>query len=1318
MKLEILSPRKVLSKAYLRQTVVQKDIETFVFELKRMFERFNARESEENHKSLMSDFLKSVYYAHQYEINTKQRHDLVIHLGKSHQDAVGVIIETKKYTNKSEMISPEKPNVKALHELIRYYLIERLQDENHQVKHLIITDLYKCYIFDEVWFHQNIYENATVKKEYKDWKNSGHNTDFFYKNIAAKGIEKMEKDIPCVCIDMFALYESIKDCTEINDTLPNLPQIIDTYKLFSPQHLLKLAFSNDSNSLNKAFYNEFLHIIGLTEVKDGGKKLIQRKAVADREAGSLLENALNQILLQQGNYAQTNENESFSLALELCITWLNRILFLKLLEAQLIRYHNGDRKYAFMNIEYIDQFDILNELFFEVMAIPEDQRRPEVAARYGHIPYLNSSLFDRSESEIQTHVSIANLKDRLEISLFGQTVLKDEKGTPLKGKMNSLRYLLLFLDAYNFGSTEEGQMQQDNKTLINAAVLGLIFEKINGYQDGSFFTPSYITMYMCRETLRRAVVQKVAEKENIAIDNFEDLMAYCRRFFKKDDLLRLNTHINSLKICDPAVGSGHFLVSALNELICIKSDLGILIDENGLPLRYQITIENDELFVIDAQTNDLFEYHFDKQNKLVPQLQTVQKTLFEEKRNLIENCLFGVDINPKSVMICRLRLWIELLKSAYYYAGTVVSSQPPQRGGANSQTPQKNNQTPTLPPLGGAGGGQPSSLFPFGGGGQPSSLSPFDGGEQPSSFPPFDGGGQPPLLYLQTLPNIDINIKTGNSLISKLHINDNYNRFTSKQQETIRRILPKYKTQVDDYKRVYHKGAKAQIIKDIAKYKAEFQRLYNPNDADYLNWQKKENEILALNREMSFDENYTERLEQLQTEAAELEQKYKSKMAVFKNAFEWRYEFPEVCDEEGKFVGFDVVIGNPPYIQLQDNGGVLANLFENMKYATFERAGDIYALFYEKGFQILKTNGFLSFITSSQWIKAGYGKSLREYFLSQNPLLLMLLGPNIFDTATVDTNILIAQKASYQKQLNGTIITEGSEIINNTYLPISMPYVNTESWLILDNEKQAFREKLISKSKPLKEWDIKIYRGVLTGYNEAFLIDEAKRNELINEDANAAQIIRPILRGREIHKYYTKWEGGYLIATHNGVKSKNIEKINIDVYPNIKDYLDSFGLRLINRSDRGDTHYNLRNCAYLFEFSKEKVIWKRIGSILRFSYSNEEMYCLDSTCIATGEKIKYLTAFLNSKLAHYQLFEKAPRTGMGDLIISVQALEPLLVYYPSEKEEQPFINLVDKILDKKEKGEDTLALEKEIDQLVYALYALTPEEIALVEGQG
>lgn len=421
----------------------------------------------------------------------------------------------------------------------------------------------------------------------------------------------------------------------------------------------------------------------------------------------------------------------------------------------------------------------------------------------------------------------------------------------------------------------------------------------------------------------------------------------------------------------------------------------------------------------------------------------------------------------------------------------------------------------------------------------------------------------------------------------------------------------------------------------------------------------------------------------------------------------WMFGFKE---------GFDVVIGNPPYVQMQKDGGKLANMLKEGNFETYERTGDVYAIFYELGFNVLKNGGTHSFITSSQWLKANYGRSLRKFFLKKNPLVLIELGPGVFESATVDTNILIARNEPNQYKLKAAIIEHPDQINNlNSLIFQPISYLTEDAWAILNPAKQRIKQKIESKGKPLSKWNVKINFGIKTGYNEAFIIDEAKRNELVEADKKSTEIIKPVLRGREVDSYFTEWDGGYVINTHNGIKRAEVKPIDVAKYPSIKNYLDTFSSKLIERLDQGDTHYNLRNCAYLEEFGKEKIIWKRIGSQLRFSYSDQEIYCLDSTCIATGEKIKYLTALLNSSLCKYQLFENAPKTGMGDLIISVQALEPLYVYYPGASEEKRFNDLVDQILKLKKKNQDTTSLEKEIDVLVYKLYNLTYAEVKIVD---
>lgn len=411
---------------------------------------------------------------------------------------------------------------------------------------------------------------------------------------------------------------------------------------------------------------------------------------------------------------------------------------------------------------------------------------------------------------------------------------------------------------------------------------------------------------------------------------------------------------------------------------------------------------------------------------------------------------------------------------------------------------------------------------------------------------------------------------------------------------------------------------------------------------------------------------------------------------------------------------------------MQKDKGKLADLFKSAGYQKFERTGDIYALFYEFGFNVLALGGILTLITSSQWMKAGYGKSLRKLFLTRNPIKLAALGPGVFESATVDTNILIVKNEQKKNELSGIIVVNSEELKNlDKIRNYPMPYVDVEKWAILDNTEQTINHRINHKGKPLKDWDIKINFGIKTGYNQAFIIDEATKNDLVKTDSKSIDIIKPVLRGREIDKYFTEWDGGYIISTFPALK------IDIENYSSVKKYLESFlpklnqtGEKFINSIGEEESTRKLTvnkwfetqdPIGYYKELSKEKIIWKRIGSQLRFSYSDKEICCLDSTCICTGEKIKYLTALLNSKLCNYQLFENAPRTGMGDLIISVQALEPLMVYYPTNREQKIIENLFDKILYCKLRNQDTTLIESQIDNFVYKLYDLTYEEVKVID---
>ncbi len=496
------------------------------------------------------------------------------------------------------MLRVDNLNTKAFQELILYFLHDRITGKNLEIKYLVATNIYEWFVFDATVFEEMFAQNKDLVKQFTDFEEgrlSSKKTDFFYKQIAKPAIAAIKDEIAFTHFDIREYEEYLRNGNGQDDR-----ELIALFKLLSPEHLLKLPFANDSNRLDKSFYSELLYLIGLTETKTGSKKLIERKKEGDRDAGSLIENAINQLdsldkisrLEKPEQFGDTEQDRLFNVGLELAITWINRVLFLKLLEAQLIKYHKGDRAFSFLIWAKVQNYDDLNSLFFSVLARRQSERNEGVRAIFANVPYLNSSLFELTDIE-QSTIVISNLRDE-SLPIFASSVLKDSNGKRRSGKLNALEYLFEFLDAYDFSSEGSEDIQEENKTLINASVLGLIFEKINGYKDGSFFTPGFITMYMCRETIRRAVVQKFNESKGWDCQDIDQV------YDKIKDKPEANKIINSLRLCDPAVGSGHFLVSALNEIISIKSELKILLDGEGKTLRdYHVEVVNDELIVTD-----------------------------------------------------------------------------------------------------------------------------------------------------------------------------------------------------------------------------------------------------------------------------------------------------------------------------------------------------------------------------------------------------------------------------------------------------------------------------------------------------------------------------------------------------------------------------------------------------------------------------------------------------------------------------------------------------------------------------------------------
>ena len=1264
MKIE---PRKALNKAFLKIKPNRIGIELFKENLILLLDSIKEKESEEFHKNLISDFLKNTYYSPNHFINTKGRNDLVVHVSKEAKSNVGVIIEAKSPTNRTEMLSQKNINCKALQELVLYFLRERITHKNLEVKNVLVTNVNEWYIFDAQLFDKLFAQNKGFVKQFQDFeegKLSVTNTDFFYKEIAKPYIEIIVDKLEYTYFDLAAYDKILRNPDKADDA-----KLIVLYKLLSPEHLLKLSFANDSNSLDKNFYNELLHLIGLTETKEGGKKLIERPKVGQRNAGSLLENVINQLdsldklsrLPNVKQYGDTHEERLFTVGLELCITWVNRILFLKLLEAQLISYHKGDKSYAFLHKDLLHDYDNLNALFFMVLAKKPEERNDRVKTLFAKVPYLNSSLFEPTELEHQT-LFISGLEDDIQLPIVSGTVLKDANGKKLTGTHKSIDYFFDFLDAYDFASEGSEEIQEDNKTLINASVLGLIFEKINGYKDGSFYTPSFITMYMCKETIRRAVVQKFNETKGWNCEDFEGL------YNKIEDTKEANAIINSVKICDPAVGSGHFLVSALNEMIAIKHDLKVLVDREGKRLKeYQVDIVNDELIVTDE---DGLPFTYNPKSK---ESQRLQETLFHEKQTIIENCLFGVDINPNSVKICRLRLWIELLKNSYYQV--------------------------EVPPSGVRG--------------------------------------------LETLPNIDINIKCGNSLIARFGLDADLKEALKKSKLKIE----DYKRAVDQYRNAESKEQKRDMETLIAEIKTNFRTEINQNGKEIKELQKLKYEFnVKFDSAQLFETKLTKAEQKAKKDLADKIDKIETQLEeiksnkIYENAFEWRFEFPEVLNDEGDFVGFDVVIGNPPYVDAKKLAGISSILRE--RYKVYFSSADLSSYFFELGVNVLKSNGVFSFINTNKFFKTEYGKPLRS-FISRykiNSIINFEQVP-IFDEALVSSLIIVFEKnqvkedfifVEFNKEASPNNNFESLIEVRKTIL--SQNSINEDSWSFSNQNESDLIKRLYLNSKKIKDIDsIDIKRGVTTGFDPAFIINLSEYNSFIDIDPSYKNIIKPLLKGKEIKKYFCRKSDLFLlfIDWHFPLQNENKsfeenEKEFFTKYEDLYNHLLKYKKELSarNKEETGIRYewYALQRCAasYFENFDKTKIVWPLTAANWGFALDMNKHYLSSGGFMLISQKlsINYLLSVLNSSLMKYIFSMIGVMTAGGAFTLKKATIDEFPIKELSIEEQQPFIDKVDQILSlKKDNPEaDTSALEREIDFMVYALYGLSEEEIGIVEN--
>ncbi len=835
--------------------------------------------------------------------------------------------------------------------------------------------------------------------------------------------------------------------------------------------------------------------------------------------------------------------------------------------------------------------DVLEHLFYDAL----NKQNLNSVSRDFHpyfnskIPFLNGGLF---ESEYNWEGS----------KIFIENKIFEE--------------ILETFNRYNFTVKEEDPLDKD--VAVDPEMLGKIFENLLAQEErkstGSFYTPRPIVYYMVKESLFYYLKEHLEEipDEDLRtliegnIDGWNTLPP--DSVF--DNAEKIDKLLEDIKVVDPAVGSGAFIVSMLQEIAHMRIILS---------------------YYIDPKDQNRTEYKF--------------------KKHAIEKSIYGVDIASGAVDIAKLRLWLSL----------VVEHE---------------------------------------------------------------------IDEIEPLPNLDYKVMCGNSLISELIVGDiiiSLNPPSSKMtiDKRLRSIIEEFEEKKYRYFNIYNEKEKAElkleideIVKNYLSYRLEekekkfiktmnakkIQAIYNVSKKTGIELAKLADQINIIKKIKTDIQN--------------------SKISSF---FPWKFEFSEVFNNSGS--GFDIVIGNPPYIQLQkaiDKNTHYADLYKDLNYKTFERTGDIYALFYEKGIEILKEEGILTFITSNKWMRANYGKSLRKFLSEYEPLELIDLGPNVFESATVDTNILIIKKRKTNLKNLRAFTLDSKDKIDNLKDRDSFTLLSNlseDSWIILTPEEQRLKEKIEKIGTPLKEWDINIYYGIKTGFNEAFIIDGKTKVELIRKDPKSAEIIKPVLRGRDIKRYKAEFADLWLINTHNGYIDKSgnrIPPINVNDYSAIKEHLDKYWDRLKKRQDKGVTPYNLRNCAYLEEFEKEKIVWQRITHEPTFYLSKPDEFILDSMAFISGFKRevgRFILSILNSQLIRYWVYRNVHQYGDTGYRLSNQYVEQIPIPKIPEPQQRSFENLVDIIISKKQRGEDTSKEEFQIDLMVYKLYNLTYDEIKIIDPE-
>ncbi|GHP53288.1 hypothetical protein JP0044_05510 [Helicobacter pylori] len=1098
-----------------------------------------------------------------------------------------VLIEVKALNNKNEFPkNRENPLSKAFCQMV-FYFLDAIKN-NNSIKHAIICNANEFFLFDckDLLFLKEDKRVTDFHKDCDQKEGTDPSTKRFYSDLE----EYLKKD-----------FKGELRYTHFNLSSYDPKELPLIYQVLSHEVLLKQKKTLDANTLNKDFYEELLYILGLEEQNEKGKILIKP---------SRTQNSLSDALKKA--YKNLDDEE----VMALLIAWNNRILFLRLLESLLISFNHFEK--PFLTIENFKDFNALNTLFFEVLAKKNNERLKEIKEDkiLGKIPYLNSSLFDKTPLELKGH-EIKSL-DNKSLEIYPKSVLKKDEKYKNKKDLPLLKYLFEFLHVYDFTTTPKDIKDNKNTSesrLINPSILGLVFEKLNGYKEGSFYTPSFITSYMCKESITTIVLDKFNAIYEWECKDLEALRGKIDRNFSNQKAKEYLQLLLALRICDPAVGSGHFLVSALNEMVRIAYELGLI----ASLYRHSLRLENDEIIILHTQTGEIFNYK--KPHSENDPHHQIQKELFELKKSIIENCLFGVDINPNSCEITKLRLWIELLKYSYYI---------------------------------------------------------FEEGKNTNA--------------LETLPNIDINIKCGNSLISRFSLHDNLKKIPNikKKIQEYKDLVAQYKdpnplfplnktdltNKIQDLKTTFSlelkdPKTKAELEKAIEKHikKYNFFALDDKSLLDGLNYF-----IPSLFGALKLSPKEEEEAFASYGRIRALRKKLDDALSgrEYQNAFEWRFEFPEVLDDEGDFLGFDCIIGNPPYIdyrKIDEKTKIFLSKFSSVYKKSKE--GSIFVYFIERASQLIIKHGEISFINPIAYLCKPTDHGIRDY-IDKNLKITMLIDLSnikIFESASTYTCINIFKRENKKNEILFQRSDDFTELSSNKDDFLKIPSVNIEHISIF---LDPISRHIAGRCKTQLGDFCKIFCGLSkTGF----------RSDVINTNSEKSVYF---LESSDIYRYY----------------------------------VNDFGKKFLNRIDD--------------YFSHEKRQVFESQDIIFMTRMTNEIRCVVVPLGVYGGKVNILHDFridrflilgvLNSKLMTYFYKKKFFPTHMqggafGFDTLSVETLPIPQITKSNKPTARKITDCAKAILEAKEKDPkaNTQQLEKEIDALVYQLYNLTDEEIKTIE---